>query len=155
MRFQTTFLAHPSWFLCIKFFTCSFFSVTIAWLRPPFVKKNLSKMSILERPGHCDAFGAVKMNSTDEMDRKFMLVAAHFLKLKFGIAKKLPPSPCKAKLKKSCFLVGQHSYICNGFGWFVGKQQCQYSRIFRIPKLLLHSFKSFAHSGVQPIFMPL
>jgi hypothetical protein len=59
---------------------------------------------------HCDAFSAVKMNSTDEM------VAAHFLKLKFGIAKNLSLSPCKAKLEKSCFLVGQHSYICNGFG---------------------------------------
>jgi hypothetical protein len=50
------------------------------------------------------------MNSTDEM------VAAHFLKLKFGIAKNLSPSPCKAKLEKSSFFVGQHSYICNGFG---------------------------------------
>jgi hypothetical protein len=49
------------------------------------------------------------MNSTDEMDRKFMLVAAQFLKLKFGIAKNLPSSPCKANLEKSCFLVGQHS----------------------------------------------
>jgi hypothetical protein len=88
------------------------------------------------------------MNSTDEMDRKFMLVAAHFLKLKFGIAKNLSPSPCKANLEKSCFLVGQHSYICKGFGQFVGKQQCQYSQIFRIPKLLLHSCKSFADSGV-------
>jgi hypothetical protein len=56
------------------------------------------------------------MNSTDEMERKFMLVAAHFLKLKFGIAKNLSPSPCKANLEKSCFSVGQHSYICNGFG---------------------------------------
>ncbi len=73
----------------------------------------------IERHGHCDAFSAVKMNSTDEMDRKFMLVAAHFLKLKFGIAKNLSPSPCKAKLEKSCFLVGQHCYICNGFGYFV------------------------------------
>jgi hypothetical protein len=89
------------------------------------------------------------MNSTDEMERKFMLVAAHFLQLKFGIAKNLSPSPCKAKLKKSCFLGGQHIYICNGFGEFVGKQQCQlYSRIFRIPKILLHLCKPFADSGV-------
>ncbi len=49
---------------------------------------------------HCDAFSAVKMNSTDEM------VAAHFLKLKFGIAKNLSPSPWKAKLEKIVLFSG-------------------------------------------------